>query len=299
MLLLATFTPLWANGGSEILPSIGMKRIEETVIEKLSDTGEISLGSVAADIVIYLDSSAETVSAILTGHASDPISLKKSGSRNRLSISTDWHNKKTIVTKDLVLEVHLPKDFTGDIDAGSVSGNVELPAGSFGALSLSSTSGNISFKDVKATESSLHTVSGSIEAVNAALGDLEVETTSGKVTLAEIESRDASASSVSGSLSLSGRADTVRAKSISGEVTLSLDAITDSVETESISGDITITLPKGIDVFGSVSSVSGSKDIKLDSVQISGDNRVLEFSTGREDIEIDASSVSGSILIRE
>ncbi len=298
-LLILISTALWANGGAEILPNLGLRRIEESTIDRIGDDGSLNLSAVSAEVQIFRDNSSDTVSAVLTGQASHPIDLKSSGNRSALTIETDWNKKKWITTKDLQLEIHLPRSFSGDIKVRAVSGSITFPAGNLKAIDAASTSGKIYLSDITAEEITLKAVSGDIEAFEIFAERLGIYTTSGDINVIAKIKKDLIAASVSGNIEMEGTAELFHARSTSGEITLEVLEASEAINTSSISGDIEITIPADMDVKGSAKSVSGDKNITLPLAQISGGSKTLEFSVPGAAITLTAHTISGDINIQE
>ncbi len=298
-LLIIISSVLWANGGSEILPNLGLKRIEESTIDRINDDGELTLSAISADIEIFRDNTSDTVSAILTGHASYSIELNSNGSRSSLSIETDRHNKKNVTTKDLKLEIHLPRTYYGDIHVETISGSITFPAGKLTDVYASTTSGEIYLSDIETANITLQAVSGDIEAIDIISESLGIHTTSGEIDITAKITDTLIAAAVSGDIEVKGTAETFNVSTTSGEIELDVLEIPKKIDTSSISGEIEITIPKNLGVKGSVSSVSGDKNIRLPLAQISGGSKKLEFSAPGNTVSITASTISGDITIQE
>ena len=170
----------------------------------------------------------------------------------------------------------------GDVEAASVSGNVNI-TGSSRAVKAESVSGNVvvsaATNDVRASS-----VSGRVQ-VTGATGFIEAETTSGDVV---VEGRDAS---------------TVSLHSVSGRVAYrgSLER-NGSVNMESFSGTVDFAVPANTVGDFEASTFSGGITNEFNNerpqTERRGPGSELEFSTGRNGAQIELSSFSGTIRIR-
>ena len=131
-------------------------------------------------------------------------------------------------------------------------------------------------------------------------GDLQVQTVSGDVELRDVEGA-ISLTSVSGSVTVvDGRPPSVRAKSVSGDVTLDLHSTgAVMVDVTTVSGDLTMRLPASTGLDVDVVSTSGEVASAFDGVELSKRPGVHRMSgrvgdgTGR----LRGRSVSGRVAL--
>lgn len=173
--------------------------------------------------------------------------------------------------KALTLEVPVGIDLSID----SVSGQISLGDGSFGALNLDTTSGKIDFDTVRAEVCKLDTVSGDI------MGDtllcekrLKADTTSGRVDMDWLEASEAEVETVSGSIDI---------KLCRGQ----------EAEIQSTSGSITLILGETLGG-AAISFESASGSFHGDGYKVESGRYVFGDGTCR----IEAETVSGSLTVK-
>lgn len=288
-----------AAGRTESLSKLSMHRIEDSVTHQLGDQDTLSLGSIAADIIITKDAQAGYVSAFLTGYAYRTISLDSDMTGSMLSIHTDWNGETSINTKELTLEIHIPEDYTKDLFVQSSSGSIIIPAGDFENLEVSNVSGRTSANGIEAGSIYIRSVSGSIEAVSCDAEDITLKSSSGSITYTGTAGEALSCVSISGSIQAEGTASAISCMTTSGSFRMNIKDTFDTADISTISGSIEINLPEGLPVQGSIASVSGEQQIDLEGAAVStGDQKTL-FSRGSAPAVMSLASVSGRIRISD
>lgn len=133
--------------------------------------------------------------------------------------------------------------------------------------------------------------------------NLEVAATSisGNVSIVGAQG-NVRANSVSGDLRLERlRATSVRARTVSGEVTASIESLGGSGDLSfgSVSGDVVLELPRNLDVDLSMSSVSGQLDSDF-QMTLGGrmSRHRIEAKIGRGGRDLDITTVSGDVRLR-
>ena len=210
--------------------------------------------------------------------------LVEQSTGNRLVVGSELPKRLSrLISSDLVLDVHLPADYSGDLRIDSVSGDVELSFGEYQDLSMKTTSGEIDV-DAVTTES------------------IAVETTSGDITAARIEAGSVNAESTSGEIEFDGAVVEVDAGTTSGDISFAIEDLLGDVTIGSTSGDVKLALPKEKAFDLSVRSTSG--DIECDfPVTVQGSrggpgNKVLEGIVGDGGPDVTIKTVSGDVEIR-
>lgn len=175
------------------------------------------------------------------------------------------------------LTVHIPTSLAPDsLTIHAVSAELDLSEIRAGAVRLTTISGGIRLSSVQGTSLSLDTTSGKAEISALAVDRLEFK-------------------SVSGALSLQGKAGSITADTVSGDVRLSLDSENlAQITVSSTSGDVTLLLPEDTGFSASLDSVSGSFSGNFDA-RLSGN--VYTFGDGSVRISVD--TVSGDLRIEK
>jgi hypothetical protein len=131
---------------------------------------------------------------------------------------------------------------------------------------------------------------------------VEAHSVSGNVNVTGAQDR-VRAGSVSGDVRLEAlnNVSSVRASSVSGDVTVRIQALTGSgtLEFSSVSGNITAELPRNIDADVSMRSVSGELDSEF-PLTLNGrmNRRSLEARIGKGGRDLEVHTVSGDVRLR-
>lgn len=182
-------------------------------------------------------------------------------------------------------EIYLPSGVYESLQVQTVSGDIlsELSFTLSGRLSVTSTSGDISFPEAEALALSASSTSGDISFSKAAAADkITVSTTSGDITLSHAQGGEISVSTTSGE---------IRLDSLSGE----------SLHLSSVSGDAALGQ---LSCDGNISTTSGgilieNAEYGLKADTVSGDILVkklqgaFRFSTTSGDITVESGAGSG------
>ena len=127
-----------------------------------------------------------------------------------------------------------------------------------------------------------HAVSGNVSVVGAE-GDVRVGSVSGDVRMERL------------------RATSVKASSVSGDVSVSVESLTGmgDLKFTSVSGNVTAELPKGLDADVTMRSVSGSLDSDF-PLTLNGrmSRNRLEARIGKGGRELEVTTVSGNVRLR-
>ena len=141
---------------------------------------------------------------------------------------------------------------------------------------------DIDVKLPKGMEISAHSVSGNVSVVGAE-GDVKAGSVSGDVRMERL------------------RATSVKATSVSGNVTVGVEALTGSGDLKftSVSGNVTAELPQNLDADVSMHSVSGSLDSDF-PLTLNGrmSRSRLEARIGKGGRDLEFSTVSGNVRLR-
>jgi DUF4097 and DUF4098 domain-containing protein YvlB len=127
-----------------------------------------------------------------------------------------------------------------------------------------------------------HNVSGNVSIVGAE-GDVRGRSVSGDVRMQQL------------------RVSSIKAESVSGDVTVGIEALMGSgpLKFTSVSGNVTAELPKGIEADVTMRSVSGSLDSDF-PLTLNGrvNRRSIEARIGRGGRELEVRTVSGDVRLR-
>ncbi|HMC57457.1 MAG TPA: DUF4097 family beta strand repeat-containing protein, partial [Gemmatimonadaceae bacterium] len=130
---------------------------------------------------------------------------------------------------------------------------------------------------------------------------VDAHSVSGNVIVTGMQDR-VRAGSVSGDVRLEAlRVSTVKASSVSGDVTVRIESLTGSgtLEFSSVSGNITAELPRNVDADVSMRSVSGELDSEF-PLTLNGrmNRRSLEARIGKGGRDLEVHTVSGDVRLR-
>ena len=191
------------------------------------------------------------------------------------------------ISSDLTLDVYLPATYDRGLRIDTVSGDVELPFGSFTELSIDTTSGDI---EASATSDPITAES------------IAMETTSGDIEFVAIVDGEVRVDSTSGDIDFSGESETLIVDTTSGDISVRIRGAHEDLSIESTSGDVRLSLPESDGFDLDAKSTSG--DIKSDfPVTISGTtgsrrrDHSLSGSVAGGGADIVVKTVSGEISI--
>ncbi len=162
------------------------------------------------------------------------------------------------------------------VNVRTMSGEVEINDAVLDQLDVSSMSGEVEITDTRITAADISTMSGDIELTDSDFGALSL-------------------SSVSGDTEFAGNADSIHAKTTSGDIEFELETRSD-ITGSSVSGDITVKFDGCPGYVAQVSTSSG--DITLccgdeEKSVIRSGNYIL----GNGDSKLNLRSVSGDIVV--
>jgi hypothetical protein len=142
----------------------------------------------------------------------------------------------------------------------------------------------------------ISTVSGEV-VVDNVYGDLELNSVSGEIAVRG-HYGNISAKSVSGDLTASGEIMKLSSNGVSGDVFLDVTGIPDSVRAKSVSGNVTLRLEAGVPAQYKINTISGK--LQLDDSEIAGIRGTYTGKYGTLDgrwLEFSASTVSGDVAV--
>lgn len=181
---------------------------------------------------------------------------------NILNISISYPKTFTLGLFDIsniFLDIYIPAQFTKEINATSVSGDINIENFNGTKIRLKTTSGNLGANSLKAMEIQADSISGNIN-FEKVEGNLKISTVSGDV---------------------------------SAEVTL----LEDDILIKTISGEAKLTLPSSSSFVFDLESISGDIKNNFDSKIKSASERSMQGSVGNGENAIKITTVSGGITI--
>jgi lia operon protein LiaG len=221
----------FTSGGFDPRRSGGAGRsVDERKTLDLDGVTLLSISSVSEDVRIVEGQSARA-EAWLHGTASagnrdsvPRLETARNGSaaeiraerERRFGIGPFWN--------DLVLEVTIPKGYTGKLSTKTVSADIDVADHPYSALSLLTTSGDMRVGSLTADV-------------------LNVQTTSGTLKIGTADVRSATLSSVSGDIEARALSGDTTVHTTSGDVRISFSSLPARLEAVSNSGTITLRLP--------------------------------------------------------
>lgn len=202
------------------------------------------------------------------------------------------------INRFIYTEVYLPKDYAGELNINTVSGEISITTDLLlaGALNLCSTSGDIyaGSGKLQAEEINVSSTSGEIRLPVLEAGEVNMSTTSGDISVKEADTF-VSCSSTSGEIIISGGAGDRRVSSTSGDVRV--DGLAGSIQANTTSGEILIRGERGEanlestsgDILFSVAELTGDASANTSSGEV-----VMELPKTAS-LEFEASTASGDI----
>ena len=280
--------------GSSNAELVQEKQFSVEDIDKLNVFYDIS----SNDVTIYeSDSSTVIVREFANFEVKDSelAEIKLSGST--LSVKGPKRvNNMVNVNRYMYTEIWLPAGYEGEISVKTVSGEIvmdrELSLQQ--KLRLSSTSGDITTKNVAASQVVITSTSGEVRTGELAAEEIEISTTSGDIRLDKADG-GLLAASTSGAVTVSDGSGERKVSTTSGDIRIS--GVDSRFSVSSTSGE---TVLEGQSGFGTASTTSG--DVRLSVAQLTGD---LDINTSSgaatlqlsrdESLQFKAATVSGEI----
>jgi DUF4097 and DUF4098 domain-containing protein YvlB len=284
------------------------EKFEKTL--DLAMDGKVYLSNVSGDIKVFSwDKAQVKISALKSSEASSrskaeenakEVTIEINGDSRTVRIETKypkhgwWGHDSGNVSVDFTL--YVPAQAA--VDVNSVSGDVDIDKID-GSVRAKSVSGDVTLAKASAG-AEISSVSGDVK-VSEVKGGLDAGSVSGDVVVGRVEG-SIEATSVSGDVKLRNvlGADTVRAKTVSGDVEFEgLSVPKGRYILESHSGDVTISLPAEASFELEAETFSGDIDSDF-SIKVSGkvSPRQLRGTVNQGGPLVTVKSFSGSINLR-
>ena len=235
--------------------SFGTEEVEKIVINTISSNIKI-LPAEGKDIVV------DFYGSITTNRGDNSPKLIADIKNNILNISISYPKTFTLGLFDIsniFLDIYIPAQFTKEINAASVSGDINIENFNGSKIQLKTTSGNLSAISLKAME-------------------IQADSISGNVNFDKIE----------GNLKIS---------TISGEVNAGLTSLTGDVLIKTTSGEAKLALPSSSMFAFELESISGDINNNFDSKINFENERSMQGNVGEGINKIKITSISGEISI--
>ena len=184
------------------------------------------------------------------------------------------------VNRYMYTEIWLPAGYEGEISVKTVSGeiSVDRELSLQQKLKLSSTSGDITTKNVAAEQVMIASTSGEVRAGELTAKEIEISTTSGDIRLDKAAGR-LLATSTSGEVTVSDGSGERKVSTTSGDIRIS--GIDSKFSVSSTSGEVTLEGQSG---FGTIGTTSG--DTRLSVARLTGD---LDINTSSGEVTLQLS----------
>ena len=235
---------------------VASSKIKEIEVFETSDNVEIVSGNVKAVTVDYYESSEKTFTIEEKGNT---LVVKRDEKNEIFSFGIDFNDYRVTIT--------LPKDFNGDVNVQSTSGNINVSDVSIQNLTACHTSGSTNFTNIN-VDDEIYTssTSGSIKYDNVTAGTISIQSTSGSIGLDNIETEsEVNLLATSGSI----RFDNLK-----------------------LSGDLSVITTSG-SIHGTINAKES--DFTITTSTTSGSSNLTSSSGGKQNLT--AMATSGSINI--
>lgn len=277
--------------------------VNETEEINWSNADKIDIIVTSTDTRV-LESSGDKVKAELKGtiRTTDPnviptIELSQSG-----NVITIREKRKAITTfftsSDIVLNITIPKDFSGDLLYKGTSGNFSASDLRLNSLALSITSGDTRLERIETKKDTIiKCTSGESELYDIKCDEASINCTSGDILIDLINSDYTSVKSLSGEIDVKDFSGAITLQTTSGDITATANDPEKEINISATSGNIRLGLPEneGFELFSR--ATSGDINCEFDLDKSSSSEHKLEGKSGNGEIPITIKATSGNIKI--
>ena len=181
--------------------------------------------------------------------------------RSKLKIEIEYP-KVIFYNADVVLDVYIPQDYTGNINIDAVSADIDI-------------------SNLEINNFQCKTVSGDLKIKSLGSDNLTLNTTSGEVNIMDFTGN-------------------LKADSVSGDINVRYRVFDNNIDVKTISGKVEIDLPQYAEFYLKTNTVSGEVVAKFPITIISFNKmKQLEGTVGTGDNRIIIDTVSGDIYINK
>ena len=226
---------------------------------------EIYIHSVSSDVSVFSTDEEEIKihfygrTALKSEKASPKLITNLEGSKLKIEIE---YPKVIFYNADVVLDVYIPQDYTGNINIDAVSADVDIS--------------NLDINNFQCK-----TVSGDLKIKSLGSDNLTLNTTSGEVNIMDFTGN-------------------LKADSVSGDINVRYRVFDNNIDIKTISGKVEIDLPQYAEFYLKTNTVSGEVVAKFPITIISFNKmKQLEGTVGTGDNRIIIDTVSGDIYINK
>ena len=226
---------------------------------------EIYIHSVSSDVSVFSTDEEEIKihfygrTALKSEKASPKLITNLEGSKLKIEIE---YPKVIFYNADVVLDVYIPQDYTGNINIDAVSADVDIS--------------NLDINNFQCK-----TVSGDLKIKSLGSDNLTLKTTSGEVNIMDFTGN-------------------LEADLVSGDINVRYRIFDNNIDVKTISGKVEIDLPQNAEFYLKTNTVSGEVVAKFPITIISFNKmNQLEGTVGTGDNSIIIDTVSGDIHINK
>jgi len=239
--------------------------IGETKTFGIDQLKEIYIHSVSSDVSVFPTDEEDIKinfygrSALKSEKASPKLITNLEGGKLKIEIK---YPKVIFYNADVVLDVYIPQDYTGNINIDAVSADVDIS--------------NLDINNFQCK-----TVSGDLQIKSLGSDNLTLKTTSGEVNIMDFTGN-------------------LEADSVSGDINARYRIFDNNIDVKTISGKVEIDLPQNAEFYLKTNTVSGEVVAKFPITIISFNKmNQLEGTVGTGDNSIIIDTVSGDIYINK
>lgn len=296
----------WNRQNADISGNYHLAMETETPMEGLNSI-EIDYGSNSNDVRIY-EGSGDTI--VIKEYTNYEV---KEGEGTSVSVKGDTleiKGKKRIswgvhffYYGDGYTEVYLPKEYCGNLDICTASGDVDIyyDLKLEGSLKVTVASGDVSMKNVIADKTDLTSASGEIKLQKLEAEEMNITTASGDVWVKEIDG-SLRCNTASGEVDVTDGCGQGEIGTASGDVKLFLSELTGDISVDTASGEVTLKLPADSSFSFEADTASGDIDTFFDDVlkfSKRGDHASGVVNGDESGMDVSIGTASGDIRILE
>lgn len=239
--------------------------IDEVKTFGIDQLKEIYIHSVSSDVSVFSTDEEDIKihfygrSALKSEKALPKLITNLEGSKLKIEIE---YPKVLFYNANVVLDVYIPQDYTGNINIDAVSADVDIS--------------NLDINNFQCK-----TVSGDLKIKSLGSDNLTLKTTSGEVNIMDFTGN-------------------LKADLVSGDIDVRYRVFDNNIDVKTISGKVEIDLPQNAEFYLKTNTVSGKVIAKFPITIISFDKKnQLEGTVGTGDNRIIIDTVSGDIYINK